>query len=44
MGLTFKDEDPFIPEKNFFFTVECSYFPLYIFPFVETPTIFFKFS
>ena len=31
MGLTLKDEDPFIPEKKFFFTVECSYFPLYIY-------------
>ena len=30
MGLTFKDEDSFIPENFFFFTVECCYFPLYI--------------
>ena len=42
MGLTFKDEDPFIPEKNFFLllnvvTSHC------IFPFVERPTIFLSF-
>lgn len=42
MGLTFKDEDSFIPEKFFFLllnvvTSHC------IFPFVETPTIFLSF-